>query len=44
MNQNLILNSNVPEGIILIDTVKHEDHRGYFSETFNQKKIINLKI
>lgn len=43
MNQNLILNSNVPEGIILIDTVKHEDHRGYFSETFNQKKNNQFK-
>jgi dTDP-4-dehydrorhamnose 3,5-epimerase len=42
MNQNSILNSNIPEGILLINTVKHEDHRGYFSETFNQKKNIQF--
>ena len=27
------------EGIILIDPEKHEDSRGFFSETFNKKKI-----
>ena len=26
------------EGIILIEPEKHEDSRGFFSETFNKKK------
>ncbi|MDC0901242.1 dTDP-4-dehydrorhamnose 3,5-epimerase [Candidatus Pelagibacter sp.] len=27
------------EGVILIEPKKHEDNRGFFSETFNKKKI-----
>ena len=30
------------EGVILIEPKKHEDNRGFFSETFNKKKITKV--
>lgn len=31
------------EGVILIEPKKHEDNRGFFSETFNKKKVKEFK-
>lgn len=31
------------DGVLIIHSLKHEDERGYFSETFNKKNIEEFK-